>query len=377
MNNTAEKTNRARAFFKNETMLCISGVAALLSMLIVKPDCQYLGYINLRVLCLLFCLMAVVQGFESVNLFAHIAQKLMQLCRTTRILCLALVAMPFFVSMFVTNDVALITFVPFTIYTLKNIDKEKYTAPIVALQTVAANIGSAAMPFGNPHNLYLYSYYDLTGSQFFPVMLPVAAVGLGCLALASLALKCEPVHLEYEKNERVESPAHLALYAVMLAASILSVVNVLDYRILTPAVLILMLVFSRKPLAKVDYGLLLTFVFFFIFSGNIGRIPAIRAFLENCLNSDAFLTGLLTSQIISNVPAAVLLSGFTANWKALILGVNVGGLGTPVASLASLISLKCYYREIPEHRGKFLGVFTLANLAGLAVLVPLSLLLLS
>lgn len=355
-------------FVRREAVLVISLACALLSMLAVPPDAAYAGYIDMRVLCLLFCLMAVVAGLQQCGLFTVLAQRLLTGRKQLRLLYLALVLLPFFCSMLITNDVALITFVPFTVLVLSHIDRMDALIRVVVLQTLAANLGSMATPVGNPQNLFLCSYYGLGFGAFLRVVLPLPLVSLLALSAAALWTRGETIEITFPQREDIQQPRLFALLCLLFALCLLSVVHVLHYGIVTAAVALSLLLFARSLFARVDYALLLTFVGFFIFAGNIGRIEAVRNVLELLLGRSAYWTSVLASQVISNVPAAVLLSGFTDNWRALLAGVDVGGLGTPIASLASLISLKLYLRADNASLPRYLLVFTLANIAGLVLL---------
>lgn len=355
-------------FVRREAVLVISLVCALLSMLAVPPDAAYAGYIDLRVLCLLFCLMAVVAGLQQCGLFTVMAQRLLTGRKQLRLLYLALVLLPFFCSMLITNDVALITFVPFTVLVLSHIDRMDALIRVVVLQTLAANLGSMATPVGNPQNLFLCSYYGLGFGAFLRVVLPLTLVSLLALSAAALWTRGETIEITFPQREQIRQPRLFVLLCLLFALCLLSVVHVLHYGIVTAAVALSLLLFARGLFARVDYALLLTFVGFFIFAGNIGRIEAVRNVLELLLGRSAYWTSVLASQVISNVPAAVLLSGFTDNWRALLAGVDVGGLGTPIASLASLISLKLYLRADNASLPRYLLAFTLANIAGLVLL---------
>lgn len=341
-------------------------------MLAVPPSAAYFGYIDARVLCLLFCLMAVVLGFQDCGLFEVLAVRLLAGRRPARLLALLLVLLPFFCSMLVTNDVALLTFVPFTVLVLHLIREDGRLLWVVVLQTLAANLGSMATPVGNPQNLFLYARYGLSADAFFSVTLPVTLVSLLLLSAAALCSASGTVSVAFDEEARIRRPGHLLLYLGLFALSLLSVFRVLGCMIPTAAVLLGFLLFSRRLLLRVDYGLLMTFVCFFVFAGNMGAIPAVRAFLTAMLGRSALFSSALTSQLISNVPAAILLSEFTEDWRGLLLGVDVGGLGTPVASLASLISLKLYLRTEGARPLRYLGLFLAANLAGLALLLPLA-----
>ena len=362
-------------FAKKEAVLCIAVMCAVLTMFLVPPDAGYPGYIDLRVLCLLLCLMAVVAGFRSCGAFQWLACRLLSRGGGGRGLAVTLILLPFFSAMLVTNDVALLTFVPFTLLLLETLDCREAAIPLLVLQTIAANLGSMATPVGNPQNLFLYAAYGLSAGEFFSVMLPLTAVSLVCLTAAALPML--PKELTAPELERadIRSPKKLAAYGVLFLLCLLTVFRVLPYGVMTVIVLAAVAILEPKLLRELDYGLLATFVCFFLVSGNLGRVETVRVFLQALLERSTLLTGALTSQVISNVPAAVLLSGFTEDWKALLEGVNIGGLGTPVASLASLITLKLYLRWPGARPGRYLAVFTLGNAIGLIILLSASFLL--
>lgn len=362
-------------FFKKESVLCISALCALGTMLLVPPDGAYWGYIDLRVLCLLACLMLVVEAAKSCGVFEWLSALLLRRCGSGRSLGVVLMALPFFSSMLVTNDVALLTFVPFTLMLLRRIGCEKAIVPVLVVQTVAANLGSMATPVGNPQNLYLYAAYELSATEFFSLTLPLTALSLVLLAvLSAYMLPKELPPFSLEKAE-LRGGKKLALYAVLFCICLLTVLRMLHFGVMTLIVLLALAFVEPKLLKKADIALLLTFVCFFIVSGNLGRVDAVREFLQQLLSRSTLFTSAAASQVISNVPAAVLLAEFTNDWRALLAGVNVGGLGTPIASLASLITLKIYLRERDAAAGKFLAVFTAANVLGLAVLLAASVLL--
>jgi len=355
-------------FFKKEPVLCISALCALLSMLVVPPSAAYLAYIDWKVLGLLFCLMAVVAGVQACGLFDVLAQKLLRGCGGLRKLRLMLVLLPFFTSMLITNDVALITFVPFAIAVLGAVGRKDQYIPVIVLQTIAANLGSMALPVGNPQSLFLYTKSGMGMGEYFGVLgIYVILSLIGVVALA-LAVKESSIEVAFEKTETIRSKKLLAVYAVLFVLAMLVVLRVLDYRIVTLIVLAALLIFDRPILGKVDYMLLLTFVCFFVFSGNLGGLEAVRNMLTGLLQKNAMLTSVLASQVISNVPAAVLLSAFTEDLTGLLVGTNLGGLGTIIASLASLISFKYYLRAEGASAGKYMLHFTLLNAAGLVLL---------
>lgn len=358
-------------FLRREPVLSISFVCALVSAFFVPPSAAYLDYIDLRVLCLLFCLMAVVAGLQECGLFLVLAQRLLVGERPVRLISLTLILLPFFCSMLVTNDVALITFVPFAILVLEMVGRRDLLIPIISLQTVAANLGSMATPVGNPQNLFLYAHFSLSMGDFLSLLLPLTLISLVGLAAAGLYFGGKGwISVSFPEQVRLTSPKHLALYLVLFGLCLLSVCRILPYGILTVIVIVALLLARRQLLGQVDYMLLLTFVCFFIFSGNLGQMPAVRSALGDLLARSPLLCSAAASQVISNVPAAVLLSGLTEDWRGLLAGVDVGGLGTPVASLASLISMKFYLRSREAKPLPYFLWFTAANVVGLLVLLP-------
>ena len=364
-----EKTNGILCFWKREPVLCISAVCALASVALNPPSAAYLNYIDWRVLSLLFSLMAVVAGLQECGVFAVLAQRLLSGERRMRFVTLVLVLLPFFVSMLVTNDVALITFVPFAVLVLGLIGRTERLIYIVVLQTIAANLGSMATPVGNPQNLYIYANYELTAGQFFATMVPLTLISLAGLVAASLCVKPEGIRVTFSEQAAIRSPGRLGLMAGLFVLCLLSVFRVLPYPALLVVVAAGMLLFDRPLFRKVDYGLLATFFCFFLFAGNVGACDPVREVLTQVMVQNTALASGVASQVISNVPAAVLLSGFTSDWHGLLLGTNIGGLGTPIASLASLISLKAYLKSPGARLGRYLLVFTLANVVALAILV--------
>lgn len=362
-----------KALFKKEPVLVISALCAALSMIFVPPSAAYIDYIDFRVLGLLFCLMSVVAGMQECSVFAVLSQKLLYRCGSLRVLRLVLILLPFFSSMLITNDVALITFVPFAIAVLSKIHREDQLARVIILQTAAANLGSMTTPVGNPQSLFLYTKYQVSIGEYFSLLLPLTALSLALLCVAALCDKSDYVSVHFTEEDKLRSPGKLIMFVLLFVLSMLCVLRVLDYRIVVIAVAVCMLVFDRELFGKVDYFLLLTFVCFFIFSGNLGALDKLRELLSAMLEKNSVLTAIAASQVISNVPAAVLLSAFTDNAEGLLLGTNIGGLGTIIASLASLISFKFYIRLPNAKPGRYLLSFTLWNIAGLVILYAASL----
>lgn len=362
---------------KNETVFCVSFLLAILSAFFVHPDAAYLTYPDYRTLVLLFCLMIIVAGLQSLGIFSMLSQFLLKKVHGIRGLSLIMVLLCFFSSMVITNDVTLITFVPFTILIFRMGGQVRRVLKLIVLETIAANLGSMATPIGNPQNLYLYSVSDLTTAEFAWATLPYAGLSLLLLTAVIIAAKDEPL-LEIVVTEPVESPkAGLLRSAIpffaLLILCLLVVFRLLPYQPVLICVMAAVLLLKRKLYLSVDYFLLLTFLCFFVFIGNMKRIPEINALLVSAVQGRELLVGILASQIISNVPAAILLSGFSSDFSSLLTGVNLGGLGTLIASLASLISFKFFSREYPDKKGAFLKEFTIWNLVFLAVLTAAAL----
>ena len=364
-------------FLKKETVLCIAFLLAVISAFIVPVDSQYIEYMDFRVLVLLFALMTVMSGLQSLGIFEKLSYSLIKYVKSTRSLTLLLVSLCFFLAMFITNDVALITFVPFTILILEKIDSPKNLIPIIVLETIAANLGSMLTPIGNPQNLYLYGLSGLSISEFLLHMALSTIISFVLLIICSLFLKKEEITiLETTNTFENKKPVLTAYYFVLFILCLLTVAYLIPYPVLLLVSIPVLLIWDRATLKKVDYSLLLTFISFFVFIGNMQRIPAVAEMISSLVEGKELITAFLTSQIISNVPAAMLLSGFTDNYKALLLGVNIGGLGSLIASLASLISFKYfanYVAKLPKEsnitKGKYLAHFTSMNVLFAAFLL--------
>lgn len=364
-------------FLKKETVLCIAFLLAVISAFIVPVDAQYIEYMDFRVLVLLFALMTVMSGLQSLGIFEKLSYSLLKYVKSTRSLTLLLVSLCFFLAMFITNDVALITFVPFTILILEKIDSPKNLIPIIVLETIAANLGSMLTPIGNPQNLYLYGLSSLTIGEFLLHMAPSTVLSFILLVICCLLLKKESISLSDAANtKKNEKPILTVYYFVLFLLCLLTVAYLIPYPVLLLVSIPILLIWDRDTLKKVDYSLLLTFVSFFVFIGNMQRIPAVAEMISSLVEGKELLVAFFASQIISNVPAAMLLSGFTDNYKNLLLGVNIGGLGTLIASLASLISFKYFANHVtnlPKEngvtKGKYMTQFTIMNVLFAAFLL--------
>ena len=359
-------------YLKKDIVLTVSWVLAAASAFLVKPDKGYAGYIDWRSLGILWSLMIITKGYMNNGIFEKIGHALLVRTRKMWQLVSVLVALCFFSSMLITNDVSLITFVPFAIMMLKKCGRWELMIPVVVLQTIAANLGSMLTPIGNPQNLYLYGLAGKGIGEFIMWLVPYTIVSALLLVISILLIKNknEIICIEDTDSEAAHNTSvpRVMAYSVLFILALLVVARVLTWYILAAAVLITVLLLEKNVLAKADYALLLTFIGFFIFTGNMGRVEPVAHFLAGIVNSRELEVGIITSQCISNVPAALLLSGFTDNIKNLSIGVNIGGLGTLIASMASLISYKLYANEVPEKKGKYLAVFTVYNIIFLVVL---------
>lgn len=372
---------------KNETVFCVSLLLAVLSAFFVRPDGTYLSYPDWRTIALLFCLMILVAGLRSKGVFTLLGHVLLRKAGSLRALSAVMVLLCFFSSMIITNDVTLLTFVPFTMLVFRMTGNEERIVKLVVLETIGANLGSMATPIGNPQNLYLYSVSKLTAGQFAGAVLPYAGLSLLLLLAAAFAGRDEPL-MEVELGKRTEKEAEkesgragkrlagdILPFLLLLVLCLLVVFRMLPYLPVLFCVAVAVMLLDLRLCLEVDYFLLFTFLFFFIFVGNMKRIPLVSEALVSAVEGRELLTGVLASQVMSNVPAAILLSGFTDRIQPLLTGVNLGGLGTLIASLASLISYKIVTREYPQSRGSFMKVFTFWNVLFLALLLLEALLL--
>lgn len=366
---TFEMKEKAINLLKNDTILIVSGLLAFISCFIITPDSKYPSYINFRVLAILFSLMLVVSALIRIGTFDFLTSKLLGRIHSERYISLLLVVLSFFMSMLLTNDVTLVTLVPFAINVLKEYKDRRRTMYTLILMTVSANLGSMLTPIGNPQNLYLYSHYHMKLSSFIKLMLPYSAVSLILLVISVFILNFTDKTLDTAEENETKAPKMIPLfiYIALFIVCVLTVSNKLNYFIMLGIVAIVVLICDRKAFRNVDYGLLLTFVFFFILIGNLGRIDFINSALSSIVDKNSMLTAVLSSQIISNVPAAMLLSTFTDNGEALVIGSNLGGLGTLIASMASLITYK-FFNSVKKEGEHYLLAFTIINVIFLAIL---------
>jgi len=356
------------SFIKKNTVFCIALLAAAISSIFVPIDKEYIGYFDFKTLSCLFSVLAVVGALKNIKFFTILARKIVEILKNTRAAVIGVVYTTFIGSMLIANDMALITFLPLGYFVLTSACKEKYIPFTFIMQNIAANLGGMLTPFGNPQNLYLYSKFNISNAEFLSIMaLPflfaVALITLVCV----IFIKKEPLEI-CEKCEYTLNKPRTAVYLVLFALAIIIVFRAIPYYIGLAIIFISLMLLDRKALKTLDYPLLLTFAAFFVFSGNMARIDIVRDFFSSLLDKSTLIVSTLSSQFISNVPSAILLSQFTDNYKELLLGVNIGGVGTLISSLASLITLREYQKIAPDKIKKYILLFSALNFSFLIIL---------
>ena len=361
-------------FVKKNVVMVVAMVAALITCCLVPPDRAYLDYFDVKTLTCLFCVLAVVCALKNINFFYMLAKKIVRLFRNARMSILALVYITFIGSMLIANDMALLTFLPLGLFVLSTTGKGKYMAFTFIMQNIAANLGGMLTPFGNPQNLYLYTKFEIPNLEFMGIMAPPFVLAVVLITVCCLIfVKPEPLEM---KDEPISMPtARTVVYLLLFALAIAIVFRGIPYWIGLIVIPVVMAFLDRKALKMVDYPLLLTFVFFFIFSGNMARIEAVRWLFSMLLEKSTLLFSVASCQVISNVPSAILLSQFTENYRELLLGVNIGGVGTLIASLASLITFREYTKQNKGKTRYYILLFSAFNFAFLIILTLLMLLL--
>ena len=358
-------------FLKDNAVLCIATLLAIVTSIIVPPDAKYLGYFDFKTLTCLFCVLAVVNALKGVRFFTVLATKIVTVFKNTRSAILALVYVTFIGSMLIANDMALLTFLPLGYFVLTSTKKERLMAFTFIMQNISANLGGMLTPFGNPQNLYLYTYFNIGNLEFMGIMLIPFILSIALITICCLFVKNEPLSIEDTQTKLPK--AKTIIYLLLFALSIIIVFRVVNYLIGLFIIVTVLLFMDKSALKKVDYGLLLTFVMFFIFAGNTARIPIIEKALSSLMEKSPLLTPVISCQVISNVPSAILLSKFTTNYGALLVGVNIGGVGTLISSLASLITFREYVKHNPDKTLKYVGLFSIFNFAFLIILTSVML----
>ena len=358
---------------KNAVML-IALAAALITMVFVPVDAQYLGYFDYKTLTCLFCTLAIVCALKNIRFFYMLAHKTVQCFKNARNSVLALTYITFIGSMLIANDMALLTFLPLGYLVLTTTGKEKYMAFTFIMQNIAANLGGMLTPFGNPQNLYLYTKFNIPTGEFMSIMaLPFVVSILLITVCCIVFVRPEPLEIADEAIKL--DPKKTPIYLLLFAFSIIIVFRVIPYWLGLIVIPLSLFFMDKKALKMVDYPLLFTFVFFFVFSGNMARIDAVREAFSALLEKNTLLVSTLSCQVISNVPSAILLSQFTDNYKELLLGVNIGGVGTLISSLASLITFREYTKHNHGKGLRYLAEFSAFNFAFLGILTAFALVL--
>ncbi len=354
-------------FIKKNTVFCIAALAAVVTCFFVPPDREYLEYFDLKTLSCLFLTLAVVCALRNIKFFTILARKLVTLAGNMRALFLLLITITFVGSMIIANDMALITFLPLGYFALSVIKQEKYMAYLFVLQNISANLGGMLTPFGNPQNLYLYSFFHIPTGEFCKIMFPAFMLAISLLAVACIPIKPIKFKIEEEFGEKL-NVKKTVIYCVLFLVSILIVFRIVPFVIGLAIIPVILFFLDRDALFMVDYALLGTFFFFFIFAGNLARLDVVNSLMSSLLEKDTLLVSVFACQFISNVPSAILLSRFTSDYAALLLGVNIGGTGTLIASLASLITFNEFKLLHPEQTKKYLVLFTAVNAAFLIIM---------
>ena len=355
-----------KSFIKKNAVMVIAMVLAFITCFFVPVDKKYLEYFDFKTLSCLFCVLAVVCALKDINFFYMLARKTVQLFKTTRMCILALVYITFIGSMLIANDMALLTFLPLGYFVLTATGKQKLMAFTFVMQNIAANLGGMLTPFGNPQNLYLYSAFNIPNGEFVSIMFPPFIIAVLLITACCMLIKPEPLHIADEPMKI--SKKRTILYMLLFALAILIVFRGVPYGVGLVVIPLVLMFADREALKEVDYPLLLTFVFFFVFAGNMARIDIIQNFFAKLLNKSTLLVSILSCQFISNVPSAILLSQFTDNYRDLLAGVNIGGVGTLISSLASLITFKEYMKHNPGKLKYYMSVFTVLNVGFLVAL---------
>ncbi len=357
---------RAGEFFKKNAVMTVALSVAVVTSIIVPIDREYVGYFDFKTLTCLFCVLAVVCALKNINFFYMLARKIVQFFKTTRMSILALVYITFIGSMLIANDMALLTFLPLGYFVLTAAKQEKHMAFTFIMQNIAANLGGMLTPFGNPQNLYLYTKYNIPSAEFVSIMALPFFAAITLITICCYFVKSEPLSIANEKIKL--NPKRTVIYLLLFTLAIAIVFRGVPYLAGLAVIAVSLFLLDRKALKMVDYPLLLTFVFFFVFAGNMGRIPIVRAFFSALLEKNTLIFSILSCQVISNVPSAILLSQFTNNYRDLLLGVNIGGAGTLIASLASLITFREYMKHNPGRAKSYTAKFSLYNFAFVIVL---------
>lgn len=362
-------------FIKKDYLLVISALLAIISLFLVPFD-TVLSYSYERILdtiCTLLLFLLIVAGLRECNALNKIAQLALSNIRTTRALCLVLILLPFFCAMLFSNDVSLLTFVPLAIAILGMADMKRMMIVVVVLQTVAANVGSYLTPFGNPHNLYIFNMHDIYGFDLLEYemkLIPIVVVGAIVLLTLTMLIRNKPLESKIDESAEIKDKRVVLILIALFALAIITVVDLIPFYITLIVFIAAFLIMMPKIFMKVNYSILFIFFFLFVFANGLTNMESVHSMISDLMAWDPMLTTVMTSQVTSNVPSTILLQPFTSDWGAVLVGADIGGFGTPIASMASIISLKFYLQEEDSSILSYLKVFFLVNIVMLAVLIP-------
>ncbi len=362
---------RLKSFLKSNAVVIVAFCVAVISSMIVKPDRGYYSYIDFRTISTLFCGLAIVTALDRIHVFRDLSQRIVSRFSNLRNAIIALLYITFIGSMIIANDMALITFLPLGYYVLDSTDNKKYMAFTFIMQNIAANLGGMLTPFGNPQNLFMYSYYNIESLEFVSIMIKPFVVSIIMITASCFFIPKKELTLKNSFDCKLDMKKFI-VYCILFVLFICSIFRVIPYIYVLIIVTVMILIFDKDTIYKLDYGLLFTFFFFFIFAGNMSRIQEISDLLSGLLDKNTLLTGVISCQFISNVPSAILLSRFTENYPDLLVAVNIGGAGTLIASLASLITYKEYVKREPTKQVYYLKLFSALNFGFLGILTFLS-----
>ena len=349
-----------KRFIRKNAVTAIAFFAAVITSIIVPVDNEYIGYFDFKTLTCLFCVLAVVCALKNINFFYILARKAVIKFKNARNCILAIVYITFIGSMLIANDMALLTFLPLGYFVLKTTKKRKYITFTFIMQNIAANLGGMLTPFGNPQNLFLYTKFNIPTMEFMRIMSVPFTVSVIIITLCCIIF-VKPEELKLDDEKIVFDKKRAFIYLILFAFAIIIVFRIIPYQMGLVVIPVTLLFMDKKALKDVDYPLLLTFVFFFVFAGNMARIDAVRNLFSALLNKNALIFSVLSCQVISNVPSAILLSQFTSNYPDLLIGVNIGGVGTLIASLASLITFREHAKHNPGKTRNYIAVFSAFN----------------
>ncbi len=370
--------NKVLKFFKNNIIFTIVVVIAAISCFFVPFDKGYLDYFEWNTLACIFLLLLIIAGFANIQFFEKVARIIVKRFKNTRSVIMCLIFVTYVSALINANDMSLLTFLPLAYIVLKYTNNQRYIAFTFIMQNIASNLGGMLVPTGNPQNLYIFSFYKMSLWEFLKIMALPTLMALVLIVIVCMFVKKEPLTYVDNTNNKLNVKKSI-IYGVLYLITLLVVLRVIPWWIAMIVIVIAMAICDWKSFLMVDYTVPLTFVCFFIFSGNMARIPAITNLMESFVDKYTYLTAYISCNLISNVPTAVLLSKFTNNYAHLLVSVNVASLGIIFSSLSGVIALKEYTKvvrkeKMPKKRGVwyYIGLDTLFNVVGALILVPLS-----